>query len=180
MATIKFSSQGNWTVTDLHVFFHSLNVLYNRLYVIDELKHGNKARLSSILDNSLSRVPDEKQLSVDHIKIHSPALFSLTGLDKIIGQLRDLIKDIGYRNSLEKQERKQAMQHQDAINRVEVADQEADLLAKQVGIMKNNNFTTREIQDNVRKLINPAQKISSVMQKREVCLLEENGENENT
>ena len=75
MLFIKFTAQEDWTVTDLHLFFHQLNIIYNRLYVIDGLKAGSRAKLENILNGSLSRVTTENQLLVDYIEIHSPAVF---------------------------------------------------------------------------------------------------------
>lgn len=176
MANIKFSAQEDWTVTDLQVFFHQLNILYNRLHVIDQLKPGRKGKLANILNGSLSYVPESEQLYVDFIEIHSPAKFSLKGGDKIIGQLRGLIKDIWYGNSLEKQEKAQQLEHQSRLNEIELANQRMALLERQIGVMKNAGFSDEEIQENIRKLTDPVEKISLVMQQREVVLLE-NDEN---
>ena len=48
------------------------------------------------------------------------------------------------------------------------------LIERQIGIMKNAGFSDEEIQENLRKLTDPVEKISSVMQQREVALIEEN------
>lgn len=173
MQNIKFSAQEDWTVTDLQVFFHQLNILYNRLHVIDQLKPGRKGKLANILNGSLSQVPEEEQLFVDFIEIHSPAKFSLTGADKIIGQVRGLIKDIWYKNSQEKQLGQQQLEHQAKLNELELAKQRTALLQEQITVMKDAGFSSEEIQDNIRKLTDPVEKISSVMQQRQVKLVEE-------
>ncbi len=172
MTNIKFSAEKDWTVADLHVFFHQLNILYNRLYVIDQLTERRKGKLGSMLSSSLAHVPNGEQLFVDFIEIHSPAKFSLKGVDKIICQLGELIKDFWYRNSLEKKEGAQNLAHQSDLNEIEVAKQRMELLDHQVSIMKNCGFSDEEIQENFRKLIDPLEKISSVMQHREVVLID--------
>ena len=172
MATIRFSAQDDWTVTDLQLFFHQLNILYNRLYVISELKPGSKAKLTNILNSSLSRVPEENQLLVDCIEIHSPAKFSFKGADKIIGQIRGFVKDIWYENRLEAKRKEQEIQHQAKKNELEIANERASLIERQIDIMKKAGFSDEEIQENIRKLTAPVEKISSVMQEREVVLLE--------
>ena len=172
MATIKFSAQEDWTVTDLQLFFHQLNILYNRLYVISELEPRSKIKLSTILNGSLSRVPEENQLLVDYIEIHSPAEFSLKGADKIIGQIRGFVKDIWYENRLEAKRKEHEIQYQAKKNELEIENKRANLIEKKIGIMRNAGFSDEEIQENIRKLTNPVEKISSVMQERKVVLLE--------
>lgn len=173
MEKIKFTAQEDWTVTDLQLFFHQLNILYNRLYVIDGLESGGKAKLESILNGSLARVPEEDQLLVDYIEIHSPAKFSLKGADKIVGQLREFVKDIWYENRLESRRKEQEIQHQAKLNDLEIASQRAALLEKQIGIMKGAGFSDDEIKSNIKKLTDPVEKILSVMQERRVLLEEE-------
>ena len=173
MANIKFAAQEDWTVTDLQLFFHQLNILYNRLHVINSLKPGRKGKLANILNGSLSQVPEEEQLLVDYIEIHSPAKFSLKGVDKIIGQTRGLIKDIWYDNTLEKKKKEQELSHQEKLNELELARQRTSLIEQQIGIMKNAGFSDEEIQENIRKLTDPVEKISTVMQEKEVKLLED-------
>ena len=170
---IKFVAQEDWTVADLQVFFHQLNILYNRLYVINDLELGTKAKLSSILSNSLSRVPDHSKLLVDYLEIHSPAKFSLKGGDKIIGQLRGLIKDIWYANRLESKRHDQEIQHQAKKNEIEISSKQAALLEQQIAIMKKAGFPDEEIQSNIRQLTGPMEKIIGVMHEREVRLLEQ-------
>lgn len=173
MANIKFSAQEDWTVTDLQVFFHQLNILYNRLHVIENLKPDRTGKLSNILNGSLSYVPKEEQLLVDFIEIHSPAKFSLKGVDKIIGQVRGIIKDIWYDNSLEKKKKQRQLEHQASLNEIELANQRMSLIERQINILRNAGFSNEEIQENIRKLTDPVEKISSVMQQREVVLLDE-------
>ena len=173
MASIKFVAQEDWTVTDLQLFFHQLNILYNRLHVIDSLKPGRKGKLVNILNNSLSQVPDDEQLLVDFIEIHSPAKFSLKGVDKIIRQARGLIKDFWYDNSLEKKKKEQEISHQEKLNELELERQKTSLIEQQIGVMRKAGFSDEEIQENIRKLIDPVEKISAVMQQREVELIED-------
>ena len=184
MTNIKFSAQEDWTVTDLQNFFHQLNILYNRLYVIDDLNPDSKAKLTNILNTSLSRVPEYDQLLVDYIEIHSPAKFSLKGGDKIIGQVRGLIRDVWYDNKLEKKKKEQELEHQEKVKQLEVAHQEklndleiadkhTDLIKKQIGIMKNAGYSDEDIQKNIKKLTDPVNKISTIMYEKDVKLLDE-------
>ena len=173
MASIKFSAQEDWTVTDLQLFFHQLNILYNRLHVIDSLKPGRKGKLANILNNSLSQVPDDEQLLVDFIEIHSPAKFSLKGVDKIVGQARGLIKDFWYENNLEKKKKEQEISHQEKLNELELARQRTSLIEQEINVMKKAGFSDEEIKENIRKLTSPVEKISTVMHQRKVELLED-------
>jgi len=184
MANIKFSAQEDWTVTDLQNFFHQLNILYNRLYVVDEINPDSKAKLTNILNTSLSRVPEHDQLLVDYIEIHSPAKFSLKGGDKIIGRVRGLIKDVWYDNKLEKKKKEQEIEHQgkvkqlevvhqESLNELEVADKHADLVKKQIGILKDAGYSDEEIQKNIKRLTDPVKKISSIMYEKDVKLLDD-------
>lgn len=184
MTNIKFSAQEDWTVTDLQNFFHQLNILYNRLYVINDLNPESNAKLTNILNTSLSRVPEYDQLLVDYIEIHSPAKFSLKGGDKIIGQVRGLIKDIWYDNKLEKKKKEQEIEHQgkvkqleiahqEKLNEIEVANKHTDLIKKQIGIMKSAGYADEDIQKNIKKLTDPVKKISSIMYEKDVKLLDD-------
>lgn len=170
MNKIGFSAYEEWTVMDLQVFFHQLNILYNRLYVINGLKPGMKVSLDGILNNSLAKVRVEEQLRVDYIEIHSPAEFSFIGLDKIIAQLRDLIKDLTYRNKLESQMMEQKLLHSKRLNDLEVQSKEMAIFEKQIGIMKEAGFSTKEIQDASQRLIDPAKRIAAVMMQRSVVV----------
>tara|TARA_R110002073_G_scaffold312409_2_gene483848 strand:- start:364 stop:1113 length:750 start_codon:yes stop_codon:yes gene_type:complete len=92
----------NWTVQGLYTFFHQLNILYNRLYVLDDqIRSGHNRKLKSILYGSLSRVEPEAQLILDSIEIHSPADINLTGSGEIIDELGETWKDLRYRNKIE-------------------------------------------------------------------------------
>jgi hypothetical protein len=172
MANLDFTAQEDWTVTDLQVFFHQLNILYNRLYVIASLKPGRRGRLEYILSSSLSQVPEQEQLLVDFIEIHSPAKFSLKGVDDIIGQLRGLIRDLWYDNRLDKKNKEQALQHKEKLNELELANHRAALLERQIDIMKKAGFSDEEIRENTRKLTDPLERILVVMQQREVSLVD--------
>lgn len=102
MKTIRFSAAEDWTVEQLQTLLHALNIAYNRLYVLEFIAPGRRGKLDSLLMDSLSRVPDCAVLSIDSLEIHSPAKVSLKGLDKVVLQLRGLIRDIWFQNQLEK------------------------------------------------------------------------------
>ena len=173
MGSIKFTAQDDWTVTDLQLFFHQLNILYNRLHVVDSLKPGRKRKLANILNASLSQVPEEEQLLVEYIEIHSPAKFSFKGVDKIIGQVRGLIKDVWYENSIEKKKKEQALSHQEKLNELELARQRTALIEQQINVLKSAGFSDEEIQENIKKLTDPLEKMTTIMQQREVELIED-------
>jgi hypothetical protein len=184
MAKIKFSAQEDWTVTDLQIFFHQLNILYNRLYVVNDLNQNSSANLTNILNTSLSRVPEHDQLVVDYLEIHSPLKLSLEGTDKIIGQLRGLFKDFIYDNELDKKEKEQKIEqrykeqqleisHQEKLNEIEIADKHADLIQKQIDIMKGVGYSNEEIQNNIKKLTDPVKKVSSIMYGKSAEILDD-------
>ena len=94
----------NWSVQDLYTFFHQLNILYNRLYVLDDqIRIGNKRKLRSLLYGSLSRVKPLNQLVLASIEIHSPADINLEGAGEIIDELGETWKDLKYRNKIEEE-----------------------------------------------------------------------------
>lgn len=94
-------------------------------------------------------------------------------MDKIIGQTRGLIKDIWYDNSLEKKKKEQELSHQEKLNELELARQKTSLVEQQIGVMRNAGFSDEEIQENIKKLTDPVEKIYTLMQHREVKLLED-------
>lgn len=172
MGTIRFSAKESWKVADLHNFFHQLNILYNRLYVVSELSERGNAKLATILDNSLARVRDEQQLSVDYVEIHSPAQFSFIGLDKTIKQIRSLIKDLWYENRLERTKMENAIAHQGRMDDVEIAKARTELIETQIRIMKASGYSAEEIKENTKKLVDPFDKLIVTMREKEVRLLE--------
>ncbi len=167
METIRFSSQKDWTVTDLQFFLHQLNVLYNRLYVLDELKPGSRVNLLNALNNSLSRVPVEKRLFVDCIEIHSPANIKLRGISKVVKVLtRIIILYMLYELGGLEIESKQ----------IEIATNRAILVERMIDIgskMKDLGYSKEQIHEILKKVNDPAERISSLMQNQEVTLQEE-------
>ena len=103
---LGFDAVEDWSVEDFYTFFHQVNILYNRLSVLEDIKLKQRpVKLKSALCSSLSRRQPEDRLNVKSIAIHSPGDFNLLGVDQIIGQVRELIKELNYRNSLDHQER---------------------------------------------------------------------------
>ncbi len=172
METVEFVTSEDWSVNELRVFFHQLNILYNRLFVIENLTKATNVKLSTILDRSLSRIAEEKILSIDFIEIHSPARFSFKGVDKIIGQIRGLIKDFWYKNKMEKQKMELDIQRQRTKNEVEMSCANMELLKMQISIMKEAGIHEDEIRENIKKLINPLEKLSSIGQAKGIRLIE--------
>jgi len=155
MNSIQFRAEENWTVAELETFLHQLNILYSRLYIVDQLKWGGRLNLSSILARPVSRVPHDEQLMVDHIEMHSPALIGLKGVDKIIKQLRLSVRDA----------------HDHSRQRDEDA---RDSFEWCIGVMKENNFSQEEIHDfirnNFQKPSSPVKKILKLTKKLGIFL----------
>ena len=94
MRTIQFTGEENWTVEELQAFLRELNVLYSRLYILDQLGIDKNIELSNLLDRPIRYVPSDEKLLIDFIEIHSPSLITLKGKGKIIKQMRLLLQYI--------------------------------------------------------------------------------------
>ena len=65
---------------------------------------GRKRNVKQALAGSRSAVRAPDRLKVASIEIHSPGDVNLLGVDKIIQQLRDVWKDISYKQRLDKRQ----------------------------------------------------------------------------
>lgn len=155
MNSIQFRAEEDWTVAELETFLHQLNILYSRLYIVDQFKGRGRLNLSRILARPVSLIPRDEQLMVDYIEMHSPALIGLKGVDKIIKQLRLSVRD--------------ACDH--SRRRDEDARDSFDWF---IGVMKENGFSQEEIQDfirnNFQKPRSPVKKILKLTKKLGVFL----------
>jgi len=175
MTTIKseigFDAAKEWAVEDLYNFFHQTNILYNRLSVLEAIRVSRKKpKLKYALYGSLSRVSDEDQLIVKSIEISSPGDFNLLGVDKIILQLRELWKDISYRNRQEKESKHEKLRHQKAMDQVKEQMGRQELLSGQIKIMKTLGYDQEEIDIGIKALGDPLEQLASISEQKHVSL----------
>ena len=152
--TIHFRARDRWSVADLYRFFLALNVLYNRLYVFHFYFKKDFEALQSSLINSLNYIEYDDELKIDKIIMESPANISLDGVGEIIKQLREIAKDITYRNRIEKEMLL------------------TELLNKQVDLMKNAGFSDDEIKEVISKFFAPINRLKKQIDKNHVNLIE--------
>lgn len=170
---IRFSGEEDWSVTDLYQFFHHLNILYNRLYVLKMDSARDSGKLKQLLDNSLSYVKSGDVLQIESLEIRSPALFSLKGIGEVIREIREFVKDVSYRTRLEKREKELELEYKEAVHELDMAIKRTKLISDQVNLLKNAGFTEAQIQDNIRKLTSPAGKMFNIMTDKNVQLIDD-------
>ena len=93
MQTLQFTAEENWTVADLQTFLHQLNILYSRLYLIEQLGFDRRIELSGILISPISCVPDDAKLLIHSVEIQSPGKIITKGVSKILNDIHFLLKD---------------------------------------------------------------------------------------
>lgn len=171
LSNIGFEAMEEWTVEDFYTFFHQLNILYNRLAVLDDLSaSGRTVKLKSALYGSLSRVKPEDRLKVESIEIHSPGDFNLLGVDKIIGQLRALLKDLLYRNRQEREQMEESLRHRRAINSLNERAAQQKLLSNQIRIMKELGYQPEQIEAGAKAFLDPLQQVQEIGIRKQVSL----------
>lgn len=173
MYEIGFRAREDWTVADLQQFFHQLNILYNRLHVVEEFRVEQKGKLESYLDNSLSRVPESDVLRVKSLEINSPADFNFLGVDKVISQIRKLIKDVSYKNQIAKRQHEEELRHASKMNQLEENYRQIEVMNGYIELMKHVGMDEPEIQNCLKKLIDPTEKVLSIMKAKGVEVAEE-------
>ena len=173
MSEIGFKAREDWTVADLQQFFHQLNILYNRLYVFEEFRVEKKGRLATHLDNSLSRVPIDSVLLVKSLEIHSPAEFNFQGLGEVLSQIRKLVKDLLYENRIDKGKNEEELRHAGEMNQMDEAIKRTEVMKSQIELMRQAGLPESEIQNCLRKLIDPAGKMLSIMHEKKVEVISE-------
>jgi len=175
---IGFDATENWSVEDFYNFFHQINILYNRLYVLQEMKDsGKKKKLKYALYGSLSRVKSEDQLIVKSIEIHSPGDFNLLGVDKVIQQLRETLKDVLFRNRQERESSDEDLRHKKAMNSLKEKAGMQKILNNQITLMKQLNYDQEQIEIGIKALGDPIAQIGQISSDRKVALKAPNKEN---
>jgi len=170
---VGFDATEDWLVEDFYNFFHQLNILYNRLFVIQEIvDSGKQKKLKNALSSSLSSVKDGHQLAIKSIEIHSPGEFSLLGVDKIIFQLRELFKDAMFRNSHEKEASNESIRHQKIMNTMQEQAGMQKLLQNQINLMKSAGYDQDEILVGIKALSAPLTQLIQISLEKSVVIKE--------
>ncbi|MCU8000782.1 hypothetical protein [Shewanella sp. SM95] len=168
---IGFYAVEDWSVEDFYTFFHQLNILYNRLAVLEDIREKKSpVKLKNALYGSLSRIPIEERLQIKSVEIHSPGDFNLLGLDKIIIQVRGLIKDLTYQNRLDREAKETQLRHDNEMNEVKVASAKLDLLEQQIKVMKDLGYDQGQIDIGIKALSDPLDQIANISQRKQVTL----------
>jgi len=171
LSELGFDAVEDWSVEDFYTFFHQINILYNRLSVLDEIKLKQRpVKLKSALYGSLSRIPPEERLQVKSIEIHSPGDFNLLGVDKIIGQIRELIKDLTYRNKLDRQVKEEALRHQKEINSLKTMAGKQKVLTNQIRLMESLGYDQEQIEIGIKALADPLAQIDDISSRKNVTV----------
>ena len=140
---------------DLYRFLHAINILYNRLYVLEFfIKEGYKPLRDAII-NSLYYVNYGDELLVEKIVIQSPAEINFRGAGGIIKQIRELIKDLRYRNVYEER----MMQ--------------TELINKQISVLKKAGYTDEETRELIKHYFPSLKTLSKQIDQNDIYLIEE-------
>lgn len=175
---IGFDATEDWSVEDFYNFFHQLNILYNRLYVLQEIKEsGKKKKLKYALYGSLSSVKGNDQLIVKSIEIHSPGDFNLLGVDKVIKQLRESLKDIMFKNRQERESGDEELRHKKVMNSLKESAGMQKILSNQITVMKQLNYDQEQIDIGVKALGDPIAQLAEISSDRKVALKSPNKAN---
>jgi len=176
ISPIGFSASEDWTVEDFYRFFHQLNILYNRLYVLEKIKNKSQSRnLKNAFYGSLSSVSESHRLIIKSIEVHSPGDFNLLGVDKIIQQLRDLWKDISYQNRLTKQRITEQNRHDKQMHQLKEVAAMQKLLQNQIKLMHQLGYQEDEIAQGVKALADPLEQLVELANSRKISLKEVSG-----
>ena len=179
ISEIGFYATENWTVEDFYNFFHQINILYNRLYVLEKIhEKANKAKkdnkpvrirkLERAFSSSLSAVEEQDCLTVKSIEIHSPGDFNLLGVDKIIFQLRVFWKDISYRNAQEKEKGIETLRHTNEMNKLKEQAGRQKILSNQIELMERLGYDQEQIDYGIKALGDPLEQLSLISEQRKV------------
>ena len=169
--SIGFRTSEDWTVEAFYRFFHQLNILYNRLYVLEKMRDDGHARkLKQALAGSLSAVRTLHRLKVQSIEIHSPGDVNLLGIDKIIQQLRELWKDISYQQRLEKQQKVEQARHAKVMHQLEETAAIQQLLHTQIKLLRQLGYQDAEIADGIKALADPLEQLVSLAKSHHISL----------
>ena len=168
---IGFEVGETWSVDDFQRFFHQLNILYNRLYVLEDLRTGNrKPKLKYAFYGSRALVKESDELLVKSIEIHSPGDFNFLGIDKIIEQLRELIKDVLFRIQQEREAGDEEIRHQQVMNRIEEQKGLQELLSDQITILEQLGYSQEEIEIAIKALGDPVKQLAGIADEKKVAI----------
>ncbi|MDY6950505.1 MAG: hypothetical protein SWE60_03260 [Thermodesulfobacteriota bacterium] len=157
---IELRAEDKWSVVDLYRFFHALNILYNRLYVFKRYYQDGFQQTTKCLWTSLYLVERGDELTIDRLRMRSPAEFNLRGAGGIIKEVRELIKDIKYRNRIE----------EDTLL--------TELMRRKVSLMKEAGYTEDETREVIAIFLPPVRKMKKQMDKHDVSLISHEGPKE--
>ena len=176
---IEFAGDDNWMVVDLYRFLHSLNVFYNRLYVLNEhekvIQKIGFVELKKELDNSLYQIEKGDELTVFKISLQSPMKISFQGSGEVLKEIREFYKDIKYRNKQEEHEH--AIIIEERVAELQIKESEAELMQVKVirekySLLKMSGYSDDEAREIIKSLINPAQKMIKGGESNNVHLIE--------
>lgn len=158
MATIQFSAQDDWNVQDLIDFLRQVDLLYSRLYLLNEFEFESRVKFTRILSHPVDHVPDESRLLIDYIEIHSPALISLKGIGRAMKQIRLLVNDWH-----ENRHKKKVYELEEIVRAAEV--------------MRENGTAEEIVEEFVRtatkQIIMPTSRVVKLMQHLSMSILDE-------
>jgi len=171
LSEIGFDAVEDWLVEDFYSFFHQLNILYNRLAVLEDIKEKQRlVKIKPAMYGSLSRIKDENRLTIESIEIHSPGDFNLLGVDKVLVQLRGLIRDLFYANKMDKEAKQETNRHQAQMNKLKEQAGQQKILANQITIMRNLGYDQEQIDLGVKAFLDPLIQISELSERKKISL----------
>ena len=168
---IGFDAVEDWSVEDFYSFFHQINILYNRLNVLHDIKISEKQiKLKNAFNSSLSKVPLENRLKVKSIEIHSPGDFNLLGVDKIIAQLRGLLKDVMFKNKAESDALKEKNRHTKEMNNLKELMTKQKLIHIQINTLQKLGYDQEQIDIATKALLDPLSQIEALSNKKKISI----------
>jgi hypothetical protein len=110
---LRIELNGPWTLQGFSEFLNSVSLVYGVLWYFDQLNSGiivdpiefpdnSPYRQAAWLRNELSLFDNETSPALKRIQFSSPGFADILGLGTTLAQLREILKDLSYRNRLEK------------------------------------------------------------------------------
>lgn len=175
ISELGFKTSDDWTVQDFYTFFHQLNILYNRIYVLDELLESKKVKkVGPVLYGSLSRMDSTNQLLLESIEIHSPGEFNLKGVSGILKEFREFWKDVSFKNKIERQELEEDLRHKRNMNTLEEADHKQEIVMKRIRQMVELGYEPDQIEVVVKALSDPIGQLDLISKQKNIISLPPN------
>lgn len=131
---------------------------------------GRKRNVKQALAGSRSAVRAPDRLKVASIEIHSPGDVNLLGVDKIIQQLRDVWKDISYKQRLDKCQQIEETRHIAVMHRLEEIATIQQLLQTQADLLKQLGYQDAEIAEALKALADPLQQLVALAENHHIAL----------